>query len=127
MKPRNQADLDDNLGKLSNAIDYIEDPKVKAAILQIAHVYNRRVLRELEQAIFSKRIKTVEESDALIESLKERLETAYVTGVGVSAAEEALRKAWAIKDAATEALVAKIALDTSELYVDTNEFDNQDL
>lgn len=127
MKPTNKPQLEANLAKLSDAIEYIEDPSIKAMILQFATMYNRRVLRTIEQSQFKKRNKDVKEIEDEIARINESLDKAYLDGVGVSDLEDALRSAWGRLDRATDQLLAPIDLDSAEMYVDTEEFDNQDL
>jgi hypothetical protein len=127
MKPTNKPQLEANLAKLSDAIEYIEDPSIKAMILQFATVYHRRVLRALEQSQFKKRGQAVSELDMLVERCQSQLDKAYELGVGVSAAEDALRSAWKVRDAAMDHLISPVDLDSAEMYVDTGDFDNQDL
>jgi len=127
MKPTNKPQLEANLAKLSDAIEYIEDPSIKAMILQFATIYNRQVLRTIEQSQFKKRNKDVKEIEDEIARINESLDKAYLDGVGVSDLEDALRSAWGRLDRATDQLLAPIDLDSAEMYVDTEEFDNQDL
>jgi len=127
MKPTNKPQLEENLAKLSDAIEYIEDPSIKAMILQFATIYNRQVLRPIEQSQFKKRNQAISELDALVERCQYQLDQAYESGVGVSAAEDALRSAWKVRDAAMDHLISPIDLDSAEMYVDTEEFDNPDL
>jgi len=127
MKPTNKPQLEANLAKLSDAIEYIEDPSIKAMILQFATIYNRQVLRTIEQSQFAKRNKDIKEIEDEIKRINESLDKAYLDGVGVSTLEDALRSAWGRLDKATDQLLAPIDLDSAEMYIDTAEFDNQDL
>jgi len=127
MKPINKPQLEANLAKLSDAIEYIEDPSIKAMILQFATIYNRQVLRTIEQSQFAKRNKDIKEIEDEIKRINESLDKAYLDGVGVSTLEDALRSAWGRLDKATDQLLAPIDLDSAEMYVDTGDFDNQDL
>lgn len=127
MKPKNKQDLDNNLGNISTAIDYIEDDGMKAMILSIVSVYNKRVMVQIEQSQFQKRNREIVEIDDLIAVLQERLDSAYACGIGISSAEDALRSAWKVRDAAVDQLIQPVDVESAELYVDTAEFDNQDL
>jgi len=127
MKPKTKKDLDRNLGNVVEAIDYIEDKQAKAFILNIVAVYHKRVLIQIEQSQFKKRNQEVEQIDEMIVRLEERLQQAYACGIGISDAEDALRSAWLVRDAAFNHSLEPINLDTAEMYVDTEEFDNHEL
>lgn len=126
-KPKNKKDLDNNLGKVSEAIGYIEDEGMKAMILSVVAVYHKRVMVQIEQSQFQKRNRDVVELEEYIITLEERRDRAYACGVGISDAEEALESARRVRAAAVDQLITAIDLDSAELYVDTDEFDNQEL
>ena len=126
-KPKSKKDLDSNLGKVSEAIGYIEDEGMKAMILSVVAVYHKRVMVQIEQSQFQRRNREIIEIDDLIATLQERLDGAYSCGIGISDAEDALRSAWKVRDAAVDQLVQPVDIESSELYIDTEEFDNSDL
>lgn len=127
MKPKNKQDLDNNLGAINTAIDYIEDDGMKAMILSIVNVYNKRVMVQIEQSQFQKRNREVIELEEYIITLEERRARAYACGIGISDAEDALASAKIVREAAASQFLEPVDIESAELYVDTAEFDNIDL
>lgn len=107
--------LDQRLDQVASSVDYIEDPIAKNMIMKIVHVYHVQVLRALEHRIFARRTATVDEARAALYEAERRLDAAYNSGVGISAAADSVAMARERLDAAENVLLSRVDFDGDEI------------
>lgn len=107
--------LDERLNQVAEATEWIEDENARGMILKIVYVHNKRLLQAIEHKIFARRTATVAEAEAALYDAERRLDAAFNTGVGVSAAQEAVNIARDRLSAAENVLLSKIDYDNENL------------